>query len=322
MKTNIVLTLAFLFISFSFVNVAAQVQNIKLKQTTGAFETQELTLAPGEYQFEIANDGIDHEVGFVLVPKGKYDAADHIKTAYVKAPVAEGKSSLTDVVSLEAGEYEYFCPLNPTPKYSLTVAKEAKTIKLVQTPGKFENQNLSLAAGTYQFEIANDGIDHEVGFVLVPKGKYDAADHIKAAYVQAPVAEGKSSLTNIVTLEAGEYEYFCPLNPTPKYSLTVAEETKTVKLVQTPGKFENQNLSLTAGTYQFEIANDGIGHEVGFVLVPKGKYDAADHIKAAYVKAPVAEGKSSLTNNVTLEAGEYEYFCPLNPTPKYTLVVE
>ena len=322
MKTNIVLTLTLLFISLSVTNISAQVQNIRLAQTTGAFETEELTLAPGEYQFEIANNGIDHEVGFVLVPKGKYDAEDHIKPAYVKAPVANGKSSMTSVVSLEAGEYEYFCPLNPTPKYSLTVADQVETLKLVQTPGKFETQNLNLTAGQYQFEIANDGIDHEVGFVLVPKGKYDAEDHIKPAYVKAPVAKGKSSMTSVVTLEAGEYEYFCPLNPTPKYSLTVTDQVETLKLVQTPGKFETQNLNLTAGQYQFEIANDGIDHEVGFVLVPKGKYDAEDHIKPAYVKAPVTKGKSSMTSVVTLEAGEYEYFCPLNPTPKYSLTVK
>ena len=97
------------------------VENIVLTQVPGDFETKSLVLKEGLYQFEIANDGIDHEVGFVLVPKGKYDEADHIKTAYVTAPVAEGSSSLTSVVSLEAGEYEYFCPLNPTPKYALTV---------------------------------------------------------------------------------------------------------------------------------------------------------------------------------------------------------
>lgn len=121
MKTNIVRTIAFLFIAFSFTSLNAQVQNVKLEQTTGAFEIEELTLSPGQYQFEIANNGVDHEVGFVLVPKGKYDAANHIKEAYVKAPVAEGKSSQTNIVTLEAGEYEYFCPLNLTPKYTLIV---------------------------------------------------------------------------------------------------------------------------------------------------------------------------------------------------------
>jgi len=98
----------------------AAVENVKLTQTVGKFTTENLTLAPGKYQFEIANSDVDHEVGFVLVPKGKYDAADHIKAAYVKAPVAQGSSSMTSVVDLAAGEYEYFCPLNPTPKYSLT----------------------------------------------------------------------------------------------------------------------------------------------------------------------------------------------------------
>ena len=97
------------------------IENVKLTQTPGKFDTENLTLAPGQYQFEIANSSVAHEVGFVLVPKGKYDAADHIKAAYVKAPVAKGTSSMTSVVDLAAGEYEYFCPLNPTPKYSLTV---------------------------------------------------------------------------------------------------------------------------------------------------------------------------------------------------------
>ena len=99
----------------------APVQNVKLTQIPGEFEMKNLTLAPGEYQFEIENNNVDHEVGFVLVPKGKYDEANHIKAAYVKAPVAQGKSSMTNVVKLSAGEYEYFCPLNPTPKYALTV---------------------------------------------------------------------------------------------------------------------------------------------------------------------------------------------------------
>ena len=320
MKTNIIQILALFFISFTFTQLAAQVQNVKLEQIDGAFSVQGLTLSPGDYQFEIGNNGVDHEVGFVLVPKGKYDAANHIKAAYVKAPVATGKSSMTEVVSLAAGEYEYFCPLNPTPKYALTVSAVEK-VKLTQVPGAFETKNLTIAEGQYEFEIENSGVDHEVGFVVVPKGKYDAADHIKAAYVKAPVANGKSSMTSVVNLKAGEYEYFCPLNPTPKYALTVAA-VETVKLTQIPGEFQTGNLTLAAGQYEFEIENGSVDHEVGFVLVPKGKYDAADHIKAAYVKAPVAIGKSSKTNVVNLKAGEYEYFCPLNPTPKYKLTVK
>ncbi len=304
------------------VKTASKPETIRLNQKPGVFENTSVALAEGSYQFEIANDGVDHEVGFVLVPKGKYDQKDHIKAAYVKAPAATGKSSMTNVVNLKAGEYEYFCPLNPTPKYSLIVHDKVETVRLNQKPGVFENTSVALSNGAYQFEIANDGVDHEVGFVLVPKGKYDAANHIKAAYVKAPAATGKSSMTNIVNLKAGEYEYFCPLNPTPKYSLVVHDNVETVKLSQMPGKFTKDNVALTEGAYQFEISNDGVDHEVGFVLVPKGKYDAKDHIKAAYVKAPVPTGKSSMTNIVNLKAGQYEYFCPLNPTEKYNLTVK
>jgi len=221
MKINYIKNPFLLLFLSAFTQLTAQVQNIKLEQTEGAFTTEQLTIAPGEYQFEIANQSVDHEVGFVLVPKGKYDAANHIKEAYVQAPVATGKSSMTSVVNLEAGEYEYFCPLNPTPKYTLTVSDKIETIKLTQKPGKFKNKKVKIAPGEYQFEIVNKKVDHEVGFVLVPKGKYDAANHIKEAYVKAPVATGKSSMTSVVNLEAGEYEYFCPLNPTPKYTLIV-----------------------------------------------------------------------------------------------------
>ena len=103
-------------------------------------------------------------------------------------------------------------------------AQKAKTIKLSQTPGEFDKTELTLKAGkTYVFDISNDGVDHEVGFVLAPAGKTDAPNHIKEAYVQKAVADGSSSQSKEVVLEAGEYVYFCPLNPTPQYKITVKE---------------------------------------------------------------------------------------------------
>lgn len=103
---------------------------------------------------------------------------------------------------------------------------------------------------------------------------------------------------------------------------TNAEDPKVVKLTQTEGKFEITKLTLKPGTYTFEVTNDGVDHEVGFVLVPKGATSQEDHIKSAYLKSTIGDGDSSVSGEVTLEAGEYEYFCPLNPTPRYVLVVE
>ncbi len=213
------LLVAVLAVSFSFAQ--AQVEKVMLEQMPGKFVQESLELEAGDYQFVIANNNVGHDVGFVLVPKGKYDASMHIKEAYVTAPVANGKEGMTNVVSLEAGMYEYFCPLNPTAKNTLVVHESVETIKLGQVPGDFTVKGLTVAPGTYQFEISNDGVDHELGFVLTPKGKYDASMHIKTGYVKETVEDGESSLTGIVELAAGEYEYFCPLNPTPKYTLTV-----------------------------------------------------------------------------------------------------
>lgn len=97
---------------------------------------------------------------------------------------------------------------------------------------------------------------------------------------------------------------------------------KTVSLEQTDGEFTQKSLTLSEGVYVFEIANNNVDHEVGFVLAPKGKTDEAHHLKEAYVINPVKTDTKSKTQEVKLAKGEYVYFCPLNPTPEYTLIVE
>lgn len=101
-----------------------------------------------------------------------------------------------------------------------------------------------------------------------------------------------------------------------------AQQVKTVALEQTDGEFTQKQITLSEGTYVFEIANNGIAHNVGFVLVPQGKKGAENHIKNANVTKAVATNKKSTSKKVTLKKGTYEYFCPLNPTPRYRLVVQ
>ena len=100
------------------------------------------------------------------------------------------------------------------------------------------------------------------------------------------------------------------------------KEVKTVALEQTKGEFTQKQITLSEGTYVFEIANNNVGTDVGFVLTPKGKTSPENHIKAAYVTAPVKNNGKETSKEVTLTKGEYTYFCPLNKTPLYTLVVE
>lgn len=115
---NSILALSLLISGIGFSQDAG---NVVLEQTDGQFTVQELHLAAGDYVFEIVNNGVDHEIGFVIAPEGQTDAEHHIKEAYVTAPVQEGSSSQTSVVTLKPGTYVYFCPLNPTPEYKLIV---------------------------------------------------------------------------------------------------------------------------------------------------------------------------------------------------------
>ncbi|PQB05283.1 hypothetical protein [Aureitalea marina] len=97
-------------------------------------------------------------------------------------------------------------------------------------------------------------------------------------------------------------------------------DSKRVKLEQTPGEFTQQTLKLKPGSYIFEVTNKGIDHAVGFVLAPKSDPDA--HIQSAYVTKAIAKGATERSNTTVLTKGEYVYFCPLNPTPQYKLIVE
>ena len=97
-------------------------------------------------------------------------------------------------------------------------------------------------------------------------------------------------------------------------------EATVVSLKQTTGKFTQKTITLKEGSYIFEITNDNVGHKVGFVLAPKSNPEA--HIKEAYVTKEVENNTSETSNVTTLTKGEYVYFCPLNPTPLYTLIVE
>ncbi|MEW7291023.1 cupredoxin domain-containing protein [Aquimarina sp. 2304DJ70-9] len=103
-----------------------------------------------------------------------------------------------------------------------------------------------------------------------------------------------------------------------------AQDVKTVSLEQTKGEFTQKGITLSEGTYVFNISNNNVGTDVGFVLVPAGKdaADAKNHIKEAYVTKAVADGKTQSSKTVTLKKGTYTYFCPLNPTPQYTLTVK
>ena len=109
---------------------------------------------------------------------------------------------------------------------------------------------------------------------------------------------------------------------TMKKSMT--DKATTVALEQTKGEFTQKSVELKEGDYVFAISNNNAGVDVGFVLVPKGKdaSNPANHIQTAYVTKVVAEGETQKSNVVSLAAGEYVYFCPLNKTPQYTLTVK
>ena len=114
-----------------FINLSLKAQTmekdvtiIELIQTVGQFETQELNLKPGKYQFRVVNKNVDKDLGFVIQKESDKDA-DVMETAvpnsFTNTYVKKGKTEYTGIVELKKGTYVYSCPLNPTPHYKLIV---------------------------------------------------------------------------------------------------------------------------------------------------------------------------------------------------------
>ncbi|MEL7145723.1 MAG: cupredoxin domain-containing protein [Bacteroidota bacterium] len=102
--------------------------------------------------------------------------------------------------------------------------ENAKVVKLAQVEGKFTKEKLTLKPGSYIFEVKNKNVDKALGLVVAPVGEDGKAGvHIKEGYLSKTVEKGESARSQVVTLEPGTYKYFCPLNPTPEYTIEVKE---------------------------------------------------------------------------------------------------
>lgn len=103
---------------------ATDVTVIEVVQTKGQFETKQLSLKPGKYQFRVVNKDVDKDLGFVIQKEADKNA-DVMKTAipssFTTTYVKKGKAEYTGIVELKEGNYVYSCPLNPTPHYSIVV---------------------------------------------------------------------------------------------------------------------------------------------------------------------------------------------------------
>lgn len=102
-------------------------------------------------------------------------------------------------------------------------------------------------------------------------------------------------------------------------------DVSVIELDQVDGAFTTETLNLKPGKYQFKVTNKEVDRDLGFVI-QKASDQNGDVMKTAlensFTQNMIAIGKTESTGIVELKAGEYVYSCPLNPTPKYKLIVQ
>jgi hypothetical protein len=82
-----------------------------------------IELKPGKYVFRVTNRNVPYTLGFWLRSKG-YDWRNplhRITKISVSGGGLETGKTKDYTANLEAGEYVYSCPLNPTPDYRIIV---------------------------------------------------------------------------------------------------------------------------------------------------------------------------------------------------------
>ncbi len=117
----------------------------------------------------------------------------------------------------------------------------------------------------------------------------------------------------------------CLLGGSTVSAQSMDKDVTTIEMTQLPGEFTTQELNLAPGKYQFRVVNKSVEKEVGFVIQKESEKTMSpmkSAVENSFTTSTVKKGDVAYTGVVTLTEGEYVYSCPLNPTPKYALIVK
>jgi len=97
-------------------------------------------------------------------------------------------------------------------KDSASLSRETKTIRIVEHPGYLETLDavFDIDPGIYKFEVYNKS-NKSSAFVVSEEG---------GKPVVLSIHKGETGILEL-TLKSGYYTYFCPVIPTPTYSIQV-----------------------------------------------------------------------------------------------------
>ena len=101
----------------------------------------------------------------------------------------------------------------------IDLIEENGVFKLVKPEGAVAVKNININKSVVKFNIENKS-DRKLSFVLDRQGA-EPNDHITVL-----ILNPGEKVSHKIALENGAYVFYCPINPTPQYTLSISQPVK------------------------------------------------------------------------------------------------
>jgi len=133
------------------------------------------------------------------------------------------------------------------------------------------------------------------------------------------VQSDQPSDAQVITLTQTGCQFLEPENQDYQFKTTRADDCQQINATTSGDRQQHvQPLQLKPGEYIFRVTNRDVPYELGFYLRGEGLSQAT---LPKISGGGITPGETQ-EYRITLKPGNYDFSCPLNPTPDYPLVVQ
>ncbi|MEB3337072.1 MAG: hypothetical protein VKJ46_06395 [Leptolyngbyaceae bacterium] len=142
---------------------------------------------------------------------------------------------------------------------------------------------------------------------------------LAAMLVGKGTLHAQASKPQVITLTQNACQFLESESKNHQFKTKTAEDCNRINAETLSDRKKGfKPLTLKAGEYIFRVKNNNVPYELGFYLRGSG----LGRVTLPSVSGGGLTQGTTKDYRVTLRPGTYDYSCPLNPTPDYSLIVK